>query len=68
MLKKEYGITPNKALNGIRIENAKKLLITSDLSISKISFYVGFATPSYFNRIFKEYTGETPKEFRMARS
>ena len=67
-LKKEYGITPNKALNGIRIENAKKLLITSDLSISKISFYVGFATPSYFNRIFKEYTGETPKEFRMARS
>ena len=55
-LKKEYGITPTKALTGIRIENAKKMLITSNLSINKIAFYVGYTTPSYFNRVFKEYT------------
>ncbi len=63
-LKKEFGITPNKALNGIRIENAKKMLVTSDLSINKISFCMGFSTPTYFNRVFKEYTGQTPKEYR----
>lgn len=65
-LKQEFGITPNKALNGIRIENAKKMLITSNLGINKISFYVGFSTPTYFNRVFKEHTGQTPKEYRAS--
>lgn len=63
-MKKEYGITPNKALVQIRIDNAKKMLITSDLSINKIADFVGFSTPSYFNRVFKEYTGRTPVEYR----
>lgn len=65
-LKKEFGITPNKALNGLRIENAKKMLVTSDLGINKISFCMGFSTPTYFNRVFKEYTGQTPKEYRLS--
>ena len=63
-LKREYGITPNKALTGIRIEHAKRMLVTSNLSINKISYYVGFTTISYFNRTFKEHTGMTPREFR----
>lgn len=67
-LKKEYGITPNKAIIQIRIDNAKKLLITSDLSINKISETVGFSSASYFNKVFRESTGITPREFRMERS
>ena len=63
-LKRQYGITPNKALTGIRIEHAKRMLVTSNLSINKISYYVGFTTISYFNRTFKEHTGMTPREFR----
>ena len=63
-MKKEYGITPNKAINSIRIENAKKMLITSDLSINKIADLVGFNTPSYFNKVFREYTGMTPASYR----
>lgn len=64
-LKREYGITPNKAIVQIRIDNAKKMLITSDLSINKISEFVGFSSPSYFNKVFREYTGITPKEYRQ---
>ena len=63
-LKREYGITPNKAIIQIRIDNAKKMLITSNLSINKISEFVGFSSPSYFNKVFREYTGMTPKEYR----
>ena len=63
-LKKEYGITPNKAIIQIRIDNAKKMLITSNLSINKISEFVGFSSPSYFNKVFREYTSMTPKEYR----
>lgn len=67
-LKRKYGITPNKALTGIRIEHAKRILITSNLSINKISYYVGFTTISYFNRTFREHTGQTPGEFRKQHS
>lgn len=64
-LKKEYGITPNKAIIQIRLDNAKKILITSNLSINKISEYVGFSSPSYFNKVFREFTHMTPREYRM---
>ena len=64
-LKREYGITPNKAVIQVRIDNAKKMLITSNLSINKISDFVGFSSPSYFNKVFREYTGMTPKEYRV---
>ncbi|MCA5961205.1 helix-turn-helix transcriptional regulator [Blautia sp. RD014234] len=40
------------------------MLITSNLSINKISEFVGFSSPSYFNKVFREYTGMTPKEYR----
>lgn len=63
-MKKEFGITPNKAITQIRIENGKKMLITSNLSINKISDYIGFSTPSYFDKIFKNYTGYSPREYR----
>ena len=63
-LKKEFGITPNKAITQVRIENAKKMLITSDLSINKISEFTGFSSPSYFNKVFRTYTGTTPNSFR----
>lgn len=65
-LKKEFGVTPNKAITQVRIENAKKMLITSDLSVSKISEFAGFSTPSYFNKVFRTYTNMTPSEFREA--
>ncbi|XCP86443.1 AraC family transcriptional regulator [Roseburia hominis] len=66
-LKKEFGLTPNKVIMQVRIENSKKLLITSDLNISKISELVGFSTPSYFNKVFREHTGISPKAFREAK-
>ena len=63
-VKKAYGITPNKVLINIRIEHAKRLLVTSGISINKISYFVGFTNISYFNRTFREHTGMTPREYR----
>lgn len=63
-VKKAYGITPNKVLINIRIEHAKRLLVTSRISINKISYFVGFTNISYFNRTFREHTGMTPREYR----
>jgi len=51
-------------VNEIRIANAQKLLINSDLKISYICFKCGFNNLTYFNRIFKKLNNITPREFR----
>lgn len=51
-------------LNEIRISNACKLLIETDLGIAEIAYKCGFKTASNFNQLFKKLTGITPKEYR----
>lgn len=51
-------------LNEVRVGNACQLLQKKELSISQIAFSCGFNNLSNFNRIFKNITGSTPKDFR----
>lgn len=51
-------------VNEYRINEAKRLLNTTELSISNIAFDVGFNSRSTFNSAFKKATGVTPKMFR----
>jgi AraC-like DNA-binding protein len=55
-------------LTEIRIGQAKKLLQQDDLSISQISYEVGFNNLSNFNRKFKEVCAITPTEFKKAQT
>lgn len=48
----------------LRINEAQKLLLETDLSISTIAFRVGFENLSYFNRAFKAILGVTPRDWR----
>lgn len=52
-------------INSKRIEQAKKLLLTTEKSVKDIALIVGFAGSKYFTEIFKKYTGTTPGEFRV---
>lgn len=51
-------------LQQLRINEAQKLLLETDLSISTIAFQVGFENLSYFNRAFKSIIGVTPRDLR----
>lgn len=51
-------------LNEIRVANACKYLIETDLGISEIAYECGYKTASNFNKLFKKLTGTTPKEYR----
>jgi Transcriptional regulator containing an amidase domain and an AraC-type DNA-binding HTH domain len=62
--KKKTKTTPLKYINILRIEAAKHLLRTSDLSIEEVSYKIGFNSPKYFSRIFKLSTGKTASNFR----
>lgn len=47
-----------------RMHRAKKLLKTTDLSISEIAYNVGFADYNYFSRVYKKIYGKSPKQYR----
>jgi AraC-like DNA-binding protein len=65
-MKKTTKLTYTDFVNQYRIQYAKKLLI-QDKNVTETCFESGFESLSYFNRIFKKWTGETPSGFRKQR-
>ena len=57
------GMSTTEFVRAQRINLATDLLRKSDAPISEIAYQVGFNTPSYFNKCFKEIQGCTPVEF-----
>lgn len=68
LFKKYTGTTFSNYINKIRIENSKKLLENTDLSVEDISCKVGYSDYYYFNKLFKKYEGITPFKFRKSLS
>lgn len=63
VFKKITGNSFNNVLNHIRIENAKRLLLETDLKVYQISEQVGYNNTDYFYSKFRSYVGISPKEF-----
>lgn len=53
-------------LNEIRIGHACKLLQEPDLPISDICYSSGFQNFTHFNKMFKQFTGKVPREYRRS--
>ena len=62
--KQETGMTLTDFILGEKVEEAKRLLRYSDKSLTLIANYLGFSSQSHFTRIFKKYSGQTPREYR----
>ena len=59
------GMSITNYMNHIRIEKAKGLLKTTQLTISEIAYDVGFASSNYFSRSFKKITNTSPVSYRQ---
>ncbi len=57
------GQTAKEFIRNQRLKTASTLLLQKKRSISEIIYMVGFSSPSYFTRCFREYYGCTPKEY-----
>ncbi|PAB61034.1 AraC family transcriptional regulator [Anaeromicrobium sediminis] len=64
IVKKELGFSPIRYLMDRRIGEAQKHLLSTDLSVSKISRLVGYTNVNYFNNLFKKTIGLSPGKFR----
>lgn len=55
--------TPNEFIHEIRLKRAAQLLEQNKLTVSEISYKVGFNNPKYFSKCFQKKYGETPTQF-----
>ena len=68
LLKTTLGVSYIQYVNYLRLEQSKILLKTTTISISAVAEMVGYATPSYFYRLFQRETDMTPTNYRQANS
>lgn len=64
LFKKELQITPVQYINRKKIEKAQLKIITGDLPVKDIAYSLSFDNISYFNRLFRKYTGISPTQYR----
>ena len=62
-----YGLTVIEFVQLLRVRRAQALLRETDLSVEAIAAAVGFASASYFTRLFTRLVGSSPARFRAGR-
>ncbi|MEN9684962.1 MAG: hypothetical protein RLZZ28_748 [Bacteroidota bacterium] len=61
-----FNDTPANYMKGQKLLKAKELLVSTDFSISEISYEVGFSDSAHFTKLFKQKYHTTPSEYRRA--
>ena len=54
--------SPNELLRIARLKKAASLLASSDMTVAEIGYEVGFSSPSYFTKCYREQFGESPTD------
>jgi AraC-like DNA-binding protein len=66
LFREYYNMSPIHYQMKQRIDKAKELIGSNMLNISEIGYAVGFRDPFYFSRVFKKYTGVSPKAYKSS--
>lgn len=64
IFKERTGYTPRLYLEKIRVNEAKELLLTTDLNSTEVGYQTGYQSVSSFYNAFKRNTGLSPNQFR----
>lgn len=59
------GYGPIEYVQALRVEEAKQMLETTDVSTDRVGREVGYEEPAFFRRLFKRKTGTTPARYRQ---
>lgn len=64
LFKNGVGLSVHDYLNQVRVEESKKLLLTTRYSLAEIALAMGFSDESYYCKVFRKVVGMTPGKFR----
>ena len=66
LFKEALGKSPSDYICEQRLKKAKEMLLITKLAVKVIAGKVGFSSYEYFSTVFRKYTGQTPREYRLA--
>ncbi|MBB4371025.1 AraC family transcriptional regulator [Bradyrhizobium sp. cir1] len=66
--RRSIGVAPHEFLSQLRIDEAKRLMLTTKLPLADIALICGFGDQSYFTRVFSRNVGASPGAWRRART
>ena len=58
------GMAPSDYIRRYRLEKARDLLLTNDITVAQAAYQVGFKDPSYFSKVFQKHFGILPSELK----
>jgi AraC family transcriptional regulator len=64
VFKASFGVSPYRFVMQERIEGAKDMLASTQLSASQVAMAFGFSSQSHFVKVFRQFTRVTPKQYR----
>lgn len=64
---RETGMKLVEYITNVRIEEAARLLMTTDMPVGDVASAAGFASSAYFSRVFRVHYGMSPNQFRESR-
>ena len=67
LFRSKMGMNLREYINRIRIEEARRLLLTTSLSVSEIAGRVGYDNISYFSTVFRKLVGMSPVDWRNSK-
>ncbi|ABX03520.1 MAG TPA: AraC family transcriptional regulator [Herpetosiphon sp.] len=68
IFRQTVGLPPGKFLSTLRLDRAKRLLLTTDLSITTICFEAGYSSLGTFTTQFTQVVGVSPRRLRLLRA
>jgi AraC family transcriptional regulator len=66
--RRSTGVAPHEFLSQLRIDEAKRLMLSTKLPLADVALICGFGDQSYFSRVFSRHVGASPGAWRRARS
>lgn len=64
LVKDKIGLSIKNLMGSKRLKESQKQIVFTDKNIQEISYDLGFKDDAYFNRVFKNSIGQTPKQYR----
>ena len=67
LFKSATGVSPSRHHIDLRMNEARRLLPETKMSVVDVALEVGYANPSHFARLFRKETGLSPSDYRRQR-
>jgi AraC family transcriptional regulator len=64
VFKTSFGVTPYRFVMQERVEGAKAMLASTELPASQVAMAFGFSSQSHLVKVFRQFTGVTPKQYK----